>query len=107
MRIKAFSVALTAAMAIGASAPLAYGVDVIQEHNSINCRFGDGEGEKQKYCDALANKPMSEVAKNCLVKAGIGGAVALVIGRVNATEARKLAITVVATGAGACLNSLS
>lgn len=106
MRIMDFSIVLSAAMAWGISVPLAHAVDVIQEHNCINCRFGDGNGENQKYREALANKPMSDMAKNCLVKAGIGGAAALVVGRVNGTAARDLAVNVAGAGAAACLSSL-
>ncbi|MER7850893.1 hypothetical protein ABTZ03_44010 [Kitasatospora sp. NPDC096077] len=106
MKIKAFSIGLVTAMALGASGSSAHAVDVIQEYNSINCRFGDDNGEKQKYCEALAKKPMSDIVKNCLIKAGIGGAGALVVGRINGTVARDLAVSVAGAGATACLSSL-
>ncbi|MEU6826004.1 hypothetical protein ABZ921_35795 [Streptomyces atriruber] len=87
-------------------APAAHAVDVIQEHNVSKCYFDKHEADKQKYCKALEGHPMSETAKNCLLKAGVGGAAALIVGRVNKKAAREIVNNTVAAGAAACLSSL-
>ncbi|GGS16337.1 hypothetical protein Snoj_30520 [Streptomyces nojiriensis] len=45
-------------------------------------------------------------AKDCLLKAGIGGAAALIVGRVNKDAAKKIATSVVAGGVTGCLSGL-
>ncbi|MFI1681518.1 hypothetical protein [Streptomyces sp. NPDC020607] len=103
------SVAVLAAIAAGAAPAVpAYAVDVIQEHNVANCYFDKSKSatEKQKYCKALEGRPMTETAKNCLIRAGIGGAAALVVGRINKKAAREIAVNVAGAGASACLSSL-
>lgn len=105
MKKKLAVFALTAAIIAGA-APAAQAVDVIQENNVKNCYLG--KKRDAKACEKLlSTRPMSETAKNCLVKAGIGGAAALIVGRVNKDVAKKIATNVVAGGVTGCLSSLA
>lgn len=63
-----------------------------------------------KYaCAALLhNNKMTNMVKNCLVKAGIGGAAAFVVGRYISKDAAKdIAAKVVVAGASACLSSFT
>ncbi|MFD9797125.1 hypothetical protein ACFWXK_40015 [Streptomyces sp. NPDC059070] len=88
------------------AAPAAHAVDVNQEYNTAACYLG--KHKDQKACEKLVStKPMSETAKNCLIKAGIGGAAALIVGRVNKDLAKKIATNVVAGGVTGCLSSLA
>ncbi|MEU9198311.1 hypothetical protein [Streptomyces hundungensis] len=104
MKIRVVSATVLAAIAIGA-AP-AYAVDVNQEYNTAGCYLG--KKKDPKACERLmATKPMSKTAKDCLVKAGIGGAAALIVGRVNKDLAKKIATNVVAGGVTGCLSSLA
>ncbi|MGY0459603.1 hypothetical protein ACW14Y_05020 [Kitasatospora sp. cg17-2] len=99
--------ALVLASVVFGVAP-AHAVDPRQEYNVANCHFDKNKSgqERAKYCRALEGRPMTETAKNCLVRAGVGGAVALVVGRVNKKAAREIAVNVAGAGAGACLSSL-
>ncbi|MEK2493186.1 hypothetical protein WN990_26895 [Kitasatospora purpeofusca] len=81
-------------------------VDPRQDHNAINCRFGKNEHDREKYCNALATKEMTDTAKNCLVRMGIGGAAALIVGKVNKKVAREITVNVVGAGASGCLTAL-
>ncbi|MEV7645687.1 hypothetical protein AB0O32_37890 [Streptomyces rubiginosohelvolus] len=49
---------------------------------------------------------MTKVAKNCLLRAGVGSPAVLVVGRVNKKAAREIAVNTVGAGAAACLSSL-
>ncbi|MCX4511896.1 hypothetical protein OHA27_16625 [Streptomyces sp. NBC_01619] len=49
---------------------------------------------------------MTKTAKNCLLRAGVGSAAALIVGRVNKKAAREIAVNTVGAGAAACLSSL-
>ncbi|WP_125513740.1 hypothetical protein [Streptomyces sp. WAC 01529] len=100
------SALVLASLTFGA-APVAYAVDPIQEHRIANCYFDKSKrgAERQKYCKALEGKPMTKTAKNCLVRAGIGGAAALVVGKVNKKVAREIAVNVAGAGASACLSA--
>ncbi|WP_371653851.1 MULTISPECIES: hypothetical protein [unclassified Streptomyces] len=105
MKKKLTTVVLAAAVFAGA-APAAHAVDVNQEYNTAGCYLG--KKKDQKACERLLSaEPMSETAKNCLVKAGIGGAAALIVGRVNKDLAKKIATNVVAGGVTGCLSSLT
>ncbi|MEU0271888.1 hypothetical protein [Streptomyces sp. NPDC006307] len=54
----------------------------------------------------ISNNKMTKMVKDCLVKAGIGGAGAFVIGRyVSKDVAKDIASKVVVAGATACLTS--
>jgi hypothetical protein len=89
-------------------APSAHAVDVIQEHNVANCYFDKSKTgkERAKYCNAIKGRPMTKAAKNCLLRAGVGSAAALIVGRVNKKAAREIAVNTVGAGAAACLSSL-
>jgi hypothetical protein len=102
-----FMSALVLASIVFGAAP-AHAVDVVQEHNIANCHFDKSKSDKDraKYCKALEGKPMTKAAKDCLIRAGVGGAVALVVGRVNKKAAREIAVNVAGAGAAACLSSL-
>ncbi|MEU7602181.1 hypothetical protein [Streptomyces sp. NPDC041003] len=106
MRNKHRSLALImATAAFLASAPAAHAVDVIQENNVKNCYLG--KKKDVAACERLlAGRPMTQRAKDCLLKAGIGGAAALVVGRVNKDAAKKIATSVVAGGVAGCLSGL-
>ncbi|NEA56223.1 hypothetical protein G3I60_19220 [Streptomyces sp. SID13666] len=106
MKMKILSVALLASMALGI-APAAHAVDVNQEYNVSHCYFDKSKSgaERAKYCKALEGKPMSALTKNCLLKAGVGSAAALIVGRVNKKAAREIVNNTVTAGAAACLSS--
>ncbi|CAM5238076.1 hypothetical protein AB0M94_03235 [Streptomyces xanthochromogenes] len=105
MKKKIVTLALVGAVFAGV-APAAHAVDVNQEYNSAGCYLG--KKKDPKACERLlAGKPMSKTAKDCLVKAGIGGAAALIVGRINKDLAKKIATNVVAGGVTGCLSSLA
>jgi hypothetical protein len=105
-KIRIVSALVLASVVFGVSP--AHAVDPIQEHNIANCHFDKSKSgkERAKYCKALEGKPMTKTARDCLVRAGVGGAVALVVGRVNKKAAREIAVNVAGSGAAACLSSL-
>ncbi|WSP43213.1 hypothetical protein OG247_41715 [Streptomyces sp. NBC_01244] len=98
------SALVLAAVAFGA-AP-AHAVDPRQEYNISKCYFDKHETNKAKYCKALEGRPMTKAAKDCLIRAGIGSAAALIVGRVNKKLAREIAVNTVAAGATGCITSL-
>lgn len=102
----AASVVLTALL-LGA-APAAHAVDPVQEHNIANCYFDKSKSgnERARYCKALEGRPMTKTARNCLLRAGVGSAAALVVGKVNKKLAREIAVNTAGAGAAACLSSL-
>ncbi|MGW6615194.1 hypothetical protein ACWGA0_17325 [Streptomyces erythrochromogenes] len=106
MRTKHRSLALVlATAALLASAPTAHAVDVVQENNVKNCYLG--KKKDVAACERLLSaRPMNQRAKDCLLKAGIGGAAALVVGRINKDAAKKMATSVVAGGVTGCLSGL-
>lgn len=83
-------------------------VDPRQEYNVSNCYFDKSKSgqERAKYCKALEGSDMTETAKNCLVRAGIGSAAALIVGKVNKKIAREIAVNTVAGGVTGCLSAL-
>ncbi|MEU8463953.1 hypothetical protein [Streptomyces sp. NPDC029003] len=83
-------------------------VDPRQEYNISNCYFDKSKSgqERAKYCKALEARDMTETAKNCLVRAGIGSAAALIVGKVNKKVAREIAVNTVAGGVTGCLSAL-
>ncbi|MEU8779458.1 hypothetical protein [Streptomyces sp. NPDC048606] len=83
-------------------------VDPRQEHNVANCYFDKTKSgkERAKYCKALEGSDMTQVAKDCLVRAGIGSAAALIVGKVNKKVAREIAVNTVAGGVTGCLSAL-
>ncbi|MEV6973280.1 hypothetical protein [Kitasatospora sp. NPDC093806] len=81
-------------------------VDPRQERNAVNCRFDRNQQDRERFCKALETKPMTEAAKNCLVRMGVGGAAALVAGKINKKVAREITVNTVAAGASGCLTAL-
>ncbi|MFJ3161384.1 hypothetical protein [Streptomyces kanasensis] len=83
-------------------------VDVIQEHNVTNCYFDKSKSgkERAKYCNALQGRPMTKAARDCLLRAGVGSAAALIVGKVNKKVAREIAVNTVGAGAAGCLTAL-
>ncbi|WP_369383009.1 hypothetical protein [Streptomyces sp. cg36] len=98
---------LAGAIVLGA-APVAQAVDPRQEHNISNCYFDKSKTGQQraKYCKALEGRPMTQAARNCLLRAGVGSAAALIVGRINKKVAREIAVNTVGAGAAACLSSM-
>ncbi|MFD4240895.1 hypothetical protein ACFWP3_04725 [Streptomyces sp. NPDC058525] len=45
-------------------------------------------------------------AKDCLIRAGVGSAAALIVGRVNKKVAREIAVNTVAAEATGCISSM-
>ncbi|MFD4482703.1 hypothetical protein ACFWPU_42275 [Streptomyces sp. NPDC058471] len=107
MKNKIVTAIVLATLTLGA-APAAHAVDPVQEHNIANCYFDTSKTgkEKEKYCKALEGSPMTETAKNCLLRAGVGSAAALIVGKVNKKAAKEIAVNTVGAGATACLSSL-
>ncbi|MEV0371210.1 hypothetical protein AB0I10_15495 [Streptomyces sp. NPDC050636] len=107
MKNKIITAIVLATLTLGA-APAAHAVDPVQEHNIANCYFDTSNTgkKKEKYCKALEGRPMTKTAKNCLLRAGVGSAAALVVGRVNKKVAKEIAVNTVGAGAAACLSSL-
>ncbi|NUP18308.1 MAG: hypothetical protein HOZ81_19935 [Streptomyces sp.] len=63
---------------------------------------------KTACASLMKNNKMTAVVKDCLVKAGIGGAAAFVVGRyVSKDAAEDIGAKVVVAGAAACLASFS
>ncbi|MET9596246.1 MULTISPECIES: hypothetical protein [unclassified Streptomyces] len=108
VKTKIITLAILAATGIALGAGPAHAVDPRQEHNVSKCYFDKNQSakEREKYCKALEGRPMTEAAKNCLLRAGVGGAAALVVGRVNKKVAREIAVNVAGAGAAACLSSM-
>ncbi|RSS76823.1 hypothetical protein [Streptomyces sp. WAC06614] len=79
-------------------------VNPIEEARSMCIMF-----KSKTDCSYLMeNTKMGELARNCLIKAGIGGAATLIIGRyVSKDLAEDIAAKVVVTGSAACLSSLA
>ncbi|MFI5868284.1 hypothetical protein [Streptomyces sp. NPDC051546] len=102
---KRLAVFVISAAIFAGAAPAAQAVDVRQENNVKNCYLG--KRKDASACERLlAGRPMSAFVKNCLIKAGIGGAGALIVGRFNKEVGKKIAVNVVGAGATGCLVSL-
>lgn len=79
-------------------------VDPIEEQRSMCTVYHS----KTACASLLHNNKMTKVVKNCLVKAGIGGAAAFIVGRyISKDAAEDIAGKVVVAGAAACLSSFS
>ncbi|MFD9688922.1 hypothetical protein ACFXPX_26965 [Kitasatospora sp. NPDC059146] len=79
-------------------------VDPVGERRSM-CLWKHDEND---CASLLVSKKMTDMVKNCLLKAGIGGAGAFVIGKyVSKDVAKDIAAKVVGAGATACLSSFS
>ncbi|MFF4604032.1 hypothetical protein ACFY12_15065 [Streptomyces sp. NPDC001339] len=78
-------------------------VNPIEEERSMCTAYND-----ENACAALmTNTKMMDIVKNCLVKAAIGGATALVVGKyVSKDAAEKISEKVVSGGVTGCLTSL-
>lgn len=77
-------------------------VDPIGERRSM-CMW---KKDKNDCASLLASKEMTNAVKDCLLKAGIGGAGAFVIGKyVSKDIAKDIAAKIVVTGATACLST--
>ncbi|WP_272261006.1 hypothetical protein [Streptomyces xanthophaeus] len=103
-KIRIVTAMVLATIAFGAVP--AHAVDPRQEHNISKCYFDKHEADKQKYCKALEGRPMTKAAKDCLIRAGVGSAAALIVGRVNKKVAREIAVNTVAAGATGCITAL-
>ncbi|MEU3407526.1 hypothetical protein ABZ766_26765 [Streptomyces sp. NPDC006670] len=80
------------------------GVDPIGERRAMCTVYKD----KNACASLLSNSKMTDAVKNCLVKAGIGGAAAFVVGRyISKDIAQDIASKVVVAGASACLSALA
>ncbi|MGW7412717.1 hypothetical protein [Streptomyces sp. NPDC054863] len=97
--------ALVLATSVFGAVP-AHAVDPRQEYNISKCYFDKRETNKAKYCKALEGRPMTKTAKDCLLRAGVGSAAALIVGRVNKKVAREIAVNTVAAGATGCITAL-
>ncbi|MEU8779053.1 hypothetical protein [Streptomyces sp. NPDC048606] len=80
-------------------------VDPRQEHNTANCYFGKNKG-KEKYCKALAGSTLTQKQKECLKRAGIAGAGALALGRLNNKKAREIVVNATGGALTACFSTL-
>ncbi|MFI9305370.1 hypothetical protein [Streptomyces triculaminicus] len=86
------------------AAPPVVLVDPIGEQRTM-CTYYH---QKNACASLLSGHKMSSVVQNCLVKAGIGGAGAFIVGKyVSKDVAKDIAAKVVTAGATACLASLS
>ncbi|MFJ8035991.1 hypothetical protein [Streptomyces sp. NPDC096032] len=64
--------------------------------------------DKYACATLMGRNKMSKIVKNCLVKAGIGGAAAFVVGRyISKDAAKQIAGKVVVAGAAGCLSSFT
>lgn len=80
-------------------------VDPRQENNTANCYFGKNN-DKEKYCKALAGSDLTQDQKNCLKQAGIAGAGALTLGRINNKKAREIVVNTTGAALTACFSTL-
>ncbi|MCS0638163.1 hypothetical protein NX801_21400 [Streptomyces sp. LP05-1] len=79
-------------------------VDPIQEQKSMCTVYHS----KTACASLLQHNKMTSVVKNCLVKAGIGGAAAFVVGRyISKDVAKDIAAKIVVAGSAACLSSFA
>ncbi|MEU6702405.1 hypothetical protein [Streptomyces wuyuanensis] len=77
-------------------------IDTWQDIAASKCHYGDKES-----CKLLVEGlKMSKTAKDCLIKGGVAGAGALVVGRFNKDVADKIARNTVAAGVTACITAL-
>ncbi|MFF8940941.1 hypothetical protein ACF1A5_01455 [Streptomyces sp. NPDC014864] len=80
------------------------GVDPREDVRSMCTVYHD----KYACASLLHNNKMTKAVQNCLVKAGIGGAAAFVVGRyISKDLAKDIASKVVVAGASACLSSFT
>ncbi|MEU8779530.1 hypothetical protein [Streptomyces sp. NPDC048606] len=82
-------------------------VDPRQEHNTANCYFDKSKSgkEKQKYCKALIGKDLTAKEKECLKRAGLAGAAALTLGRMNNKKAKEIAANTAVGALAACFSA--
>jgi hypothetical protein len=79
-------------------------VDPVEEQRSMCTVYHS----KTACASLLHNNKMTKVVKNCLVKAGIGGAAAFIVGRyISKDAAEDIAKKVVVAGSAACLASFT
>ncbi|MEW2581197.1 hypothetical protein [Streptomyces syringium] len=76
----------------------------IQTYTAMKCWKDHDENACKGH---LTGKKMSKNVKECLVKGGLIGAASVVVGRINKTEASKLAKIAVTNGGAACLAAVS
>ncbi|MDA5280972.1 hypothetical protein [Streptomyces sp. Isolate_45] len=108
MKIKFVSALALAVVAVGvAPAAPAFAVDPRQEYNTANCYFDKSKSgkEKEKYCKALIGKDLTAGEKECLKRAGIAGAAALTIGRINNKKAKEIVVNSTGAALAACFSS--
>ncbi|MEV6584040.1 hypothetical protein AB0M92_38595 [Streptomyces sp. NPDC051582] len=94
------------------------GADTASASNTGGPKSVDPVGERRAMCTVYKDKnacaslmqhgKMTNAVKNCLLKAGIGGAAAFIVGRyVSKDVAKDIASKVVVAGASACLSALA
>ncbi|MEU8548912.1 hypothetical protein AB0C81_18290 [Streptomyces roseoverticillatus] len=110
MKIKimaAVVVASTLALAAAPVASAASAVDPVQEHNISKCYFDKSASgkEKEKYCKKLEGKQLTAKDKECLKRAGIAGAAALTLGRINNKKAKEITANATVGALAACFSA--
>ncbi|MFD3941658.1 hypothetical protein [Streptomyces sp. NPDC058579] len=111
MKIKFMAATVVASMALagaaGVAAPAAYAVDPIQEHAISKCYFDKSASgkEKEKYCKKLEGKDLSAQDKECLKRAGVAGAAALTLGRINNKKAKEITANATVGALAACFSA--
>ncbi|MDK9498644.1 hypothetical protein QEZ40_003833 [Streptomyces katrae] len=83
-------------------------VDPRQEYNVSNCYFDKSKSgqERAKYCKALAGSDLTQDQKDCLKKAGLAGAGALTLGRINNKKAREIVVNTTGAALLGCFSTL-
>ncbi|MEV3991074.1 hypothetical protein AB0J57_19400 [Streptomyces sp. NPDC049837] len=105
MKIRVISAMVLGAVAFGAVP--AQAVDPRQEYNTANCYFDKSKSgkEKEKYCKALLGKDLTQKDKGCLKRAGIAGATALTVGRIDNKKAKEIVVNATGAALAACFSS--
>ncbi|MFI5868078.1 hypothetical protein [Streptomyces sp. NPDC051546] len=108
VKIKFMSALVLALVAVGvAPAGPAVAVDPRQEYNIANCYFDKSKSgkEKEKYCKGLMGKDLTAGEKECLKRAGLAGAAALTVGRINNKKAREIVVNSTGAALAACFSA--
>ncbi|MFF4364556.1 hypothetical protein [Streptomyces sp. NPDC001594] len=80
------------------------GVDPVGERRAMCTVYKD----KNACASLMQHSKMTNAVKDCLLKAGIGGAAAFIVGRyVSKDVAQDIASKVVVAGGAACLSALA
>lgn len=108
MKVKFMSALALAVVAAGvATAVSVYAVVVRQEFNTANCYFGKSKTgkQKEKFCKALLGKDLTARERQCLKRAGVAGAAALSVGRINNKKAKEIVVNSTGAALAACFSS--